>query len=226
MQVRKLFIFIGVFLVALGSFAGDAFGQRNTGRPDTGPFEFMLGWQRAGDITLAPPLQQPMVVERAGSFVGSFGYRPQEYVTFSLGLVNSPNAASSLTVDRPRMTADENTFFIGGSLATGFMQPQPKSRLSMRFRGGGTFGLTSSDLQLQAVSTVGLVSEKHYASTKEHTLFMALDAGFRDLFGRATGVFFLSLQYSRRFVNFDGLPLGTDAQVSHDTFRIGIGLAP
>lgn len=230
MQVRKLFIFIMVFMAVAGSFAEEALGQwRNsprTGRTDTGPFEFMLGWQKAGDISLTPPLQQSIVLKRSGSFIGSFGYRPQDYVTVSLGMVNSPNASSPLRVDQPRVTADETDFFLGGSLATGFIQPQTSSRLALRFRGGGTFGLTTTDLKLQSVSNDRTVSESRYASFREHTLFMAVDIGVRDLLGHATGAFFITLQYSRRFVNFNDLPVGTSVQVSRDMFRIGLGIAP
>lgn len=227
MRVRTLSFFI-LFLVSTLGFSESALAQYQSGKSkaklETGPVEFVIGWQGAGDITVNVPFQTAMTVERQGGFFGSVGYRPQDYVTFTLSMVNSPVASSTLDAEHARLTAEENAFSLGGSLATGFMQPHASSRLALRFRGGGTFGLTTTDLHLQTVQPENTVREQRYAGYKEHSLFMGVDAGLRDIFGQSTGVFFITLQYNRCFYDFNGLPVGADTQVGRDRVRLGVGI--
>lgn len=227
MRVRTLSLFI-LFLVSTFSFSESALAQYQSGKSkaklETGPVEFVIGWQGAGDITVNVPLQTAMTVQRQGSFFGSVGYRPQDYITFTLSMVNSPVASSTLDAEHARLTADENAFSLGGSFATGFMQPHPRSGFMMRFRGGGTFGLTTTDLRLQNVQPDNLVHERRYAGYKEHSLFMGVDAGLRDVFGQSTGVFFITLLYNRCFYDFSGLPVGAETQVGRDRVRFGVGI--
>ncbi len=227
MRVRTLFLFILFFVSTLG-FSESAVAQYQSGKSkvklETGPVEFLIGWQSASDISLNVPFQSVMTVERQGSFFGSIGYRPQDYVTFTLSMVNSPVASSALDSDHARLTADENAFSLGGSFATDFMQPHPRSSFMLRFRGGGTFGLTTTDLQLQTVQPDNLVQERRFAGYREHSLFMGVDAGLRNVFGQSSGVFFITLQYNRCFYDFSGLPVGTDTQVGRDRVRLGVGI--